>query len=49
MDGSLSISCQGFEVAFLTCVLYHHDLKVNLYDRGIDCRTLCNYSLCVPM
>ena len=35
--------------AFVSCVLYHHDVKVILYDGGPDCRGLCNCSLCVPM
>ena len=35
--------------AFVSCVLYDHDVKVILYDGCLDCRGLCNCSLCVPM
>ena len=35
--------------AFVSCVLYQSDAKVILYDDCLDCRGLCNCSLCVPM
>ena len=35
--------------ACVPCVLYHHDVKVILYDGFLDCRGLLNCSLCVPM
>ena len=37
------------QAAFVSSVLYHHDVKVILYDGCLDCRGLCNCSLCVPM
>ena len=37
------------QFAFVSCVLYHHDVKVSLYDSGIDCRRHCTCLLCVPM
>ena len=35
--------------AFVSCVMYHHDVKVILYDGCLEFRGLCNCSLCVPM
>ena len=46
---SVYIQIMKIMYAFVSCVLYHHVVKVILYDGCLDCRGLYNSSLYVPI